>query len=242
MTTMDRYAELLNIHRPALPKTAREHEGMVQLLESLAANEKAQPEEVERFIDLLRTLVLAYEAEAVQIPDATGIDILKHLMEERGLRQTDLVPGLGSKSYVSQLFTGHRSISSTVAAQLARFFQVEAASFLPAQNSNQLTSTELRKVLEREIKRQASATITIEISILPKLFLCPATDIELVLAEMQRAGELELTRYHKPSSSFLPFDAWPSAEEFFDLSEQMGDSVIRIRINSAAAGRRAMHA
>ena len=93
---------------------------MIQLLESLAANEVAQPEEVERFIDLL-TLVLAYEAETVQIPDATGIDILHHLMEEWGLRQTDLVPGLGSKSYVSQLFTGHRSISSAVTAQLARF-------------------------------------------------------------------------------------------------------------------------
>ena len=59
MTTLDRYAELLNIHRPLLPKTAKEHEGMLQLLESLAANEVAQPEEVESFIVLLRTLVLA---------------------------------------------------------------------------------------------------------------------------------------------------------------------------------------
>ena len=99
MTTLDRYAKLLSIHRPLLPKTAKVHEG----------------------IDLLRTLILAYEAETVQIPDATGIDILHHLMEEWGLRQTDLVPGLGSKSYVSQLFTGHRSISSAVTAQLARF-------------------------------------------------------------------------------------------------------------------------
>ena len=63
---------------------------------------------------------------------------------------------------------------------------------MPAQNSNELTSADVRKVLAREIKRQASRTITLEIRILPKLFLCPATDIELVLAE------IELERYHKP--------------------------------------------
>ena len=63
---------------------------------------------------------------------------------------------------------------------------------MPAQNINELTSSDVRKVLAREIKRQASRTITLEIRILPKLFLCPATGIELVLAE------IELKRYHKP--------------------------------------------
>ena len=63
---------------------------------------------------------------------------------------------------------------------------------MPAQNSNELTSADVRKVLAREIKRQASRTITLEIRILPKLLLCPATGIELVLAE------IELKRYHKP--------------------------------------------
>ena len=64
---------------------------------------------------------------------------------------------------------------------------------MPAQNSNELTSSDVRKVLAREIKRQASRTITLEIRILPKLLLCPATGIELVLAE------IELKRYHKPN-------------------------------------------
>ena len=63
---------------------------------------------------------------------------------------------------------------------------------MPAQNSNELTSSDVRKVLAREIKRQASRTITLEIRILPKLLLCPAAGIELVLAE------IELKRYHKP--------------------------------------------
>ena len=97
-------------------------------------------------------------------------------------------------------------------------------------------------MLAREIKRQASRTITLEIRILPKLFLCPATGIELVLAEMQRAGEIELKRYHKPNRSLLPFAEWPSEEAFFDLSEQVGDGVIQIRITATAAGKRVMHA
>ena len=51
-------------------------------------------------------------------------------MEERGLRQVDLVPVLGSKSYISQILSGHRPISKDAAHKLATFFQVSAYSFL----------------------------------------------------------------------------------------------------------------
>jgi antitoxin component HigA of HigAB toxin-antitoxin module len=48
-------------------------------------------------------------------------------MEERGLRRVDLVPILGSKSYVSQIFSGRRPISREAAVKLAEFFRVSAA-------------------------------------------------------------------------------------------------------------------
>jgi antitoxin component HigA of HigAB toxin-antitoxin module len=50
-------------------------------------------------------------------------------MEERGLRQVDLVPILGGKSYVSQILSGHRPISKG-AARLAKFFRVSPLSFV----------------------------------------------------------------------------------------------------------------
>jgi antitoxin component HigA of HigAB toxin-antitoxin module len=44
--------------------------------------------------------------------------VLKFLMAERGLRQVDLVPILGSKSYVSQMVSGHRPIGKEAAGKL----------------------------------------------------------------------------------------------------------------------------
>lgn len=52
------------------------------------------------------------------------------MMEVRGLRPVDLVPLLGSKSYVSQILYGHRPISKPDACKLAEFFQVSAYCFL----------------------------------------------------------------------------------------------------------------
>ena len=55
---------------------------------------------------------------------------MRYLLAERGLRQVDLVPILGSKSYVSQVLSGHRPIGKAAAVKLAEFFRVSAVSFV----------------------------------------------------------------------------------------------------------------
>ena len=74
-------------------------------------------------------LIMQYEQEIQPGPEGSPSGVLKYLMEERGLRQVDLAPILGSKSYVSQILSGHRPIGKDAAAKLARFFHVNARSF-----------------------------------------------------------------------------------------------------------------
>ncbi len=102
---------------------------MTALLETLAANETEQTPAMERFIETLTALVMQYEEEIRPAPDASPGGVLKFLMEERGLRQVDLVPILGSKSYVSQIVSGHRPIGKEAASKLAEFFRVSPRSF-----------------------------------------------------------------------------------------------------------------
>jgi len=51
-------------------------------------------------------------------------------MEQRGLKQADLVPVLGSRAQVSDLVNGKRGISKAQAKKLAEYFGVSAAIFL----------------------------------------------------------------------------------------------------------------
>ena len=125
-----RYAELLVTHQPAKPHNLQELAELTALLETLAANEKKQTPAMERFIETLTALVMQYEDEIEPDPERSPAGVLKYLVEERGLRQIDLVPILGSKSYVSQILSGHRPISKETAYKLAEFFQVSAYSFI----------------------------------------------------------------------------------------------------------------
>ena len=105
------YVELLMAHPPAKPRNRRELAEMTALLESLSANETAQTPAMERFIETLTALILQYEEEIDQ------------------LRQVDLAPILGSKSYVSQILSGRRPVSREGAVKLAEFFGMSAHGF-----------------------------------------------------------------------------------------------------------------
>jgi HTH-type transcriptional regulator/antitoxin HigA len=124
------YLELLVTHQPAKPRNREELAEMTRLLEALAANETPQTPAMERFIETLTALVLQFEEEIQPGPVESPSGVLKYLMEERGVRQMDLVPIVGSKSYVSQILSGHRPISKDAARRLAEFFHVSARSFL----------------------------------------------------------------------------------------------------------------
>ena len=124
------YVELLVAHQPAKPHNRKELAELTTLLETLIANETKQSPAMERFIETLTALIMQYEDEIAPDPERSPAGVLKYMMEERGLRQVDLVPVLGSKSYISQILSGHRPISKDAAHKLAAFFQVSAYSFI----------------------------------------------------------------------------------------------------------------
>jgi HTH-type transcriptional regulator/antitoxin HigA len=55
---------------------------------------------------------------------------LRVLMEDRGIRQRDLIPVFGSSSVVSDVLNGKRSISKAHARKLAEHFHVPASLFI----------------------------------------------------------------------------------------------------------------
>ena len=64
-------------------------------------------------------------------PPRFGPDkMLRHLLAEKGLKRSDLWPVIGSKSRVSEIIAGERSISKSQAKKLAAFFHVPVELFI----------------------------------------------------------------------------------------------------------------
>ena len=83
--------------------------------------------------DLAETLALSiesYEEAHAAFPESCGPEILKSLMEEHGLKQSN-VPEIGSQGVVSEILSGKRELNVHQIAQLAKRFGVSPAVFIP---------------------------------------------------------------------------------------------------------------
>lgn len=82
------------------------------------------------YLDVLSDLVERYEQNQAVLPPVSGGAALRHLMEEHNLRQQALVPLFGSKSIVSEVLNGKRSLALRHIQNLSRYFGVPADVFL----------------------------------------------------------------------------------------------------------------
>jgi HTH-type transcriptional regulator/antitoxin HigA len=91
-------------------------------------------DEAHRLADLAEALALfihSYEEAHAKIPEPTGPDVLKSLMEAHGLTQSDL-PEIGSQGVVSEILSGARELNIRQIRRLAKRFGVSPAVFIPA--------------------------------------------------------------------------------------------------------------
>lgn len=79
--------------------------------------------------DALSVFVEKYEAEHVRIPQAKPSAVLKFLMQQHDLRQSDL-PEIGSQGVVSEVLSDKRVLNARQIKQLAKRFGVSPAVFV----------------------------------------------------------------------------------------------------------------
>jgi HTH-type transcriptional regulator/antitoxin HigA len=74
-------------------------------------------------------LIADYEAQRDTMPEATGVDALKFLMEHQGIKQADL-SDIGSQGVVSEILNGKRALNVRQIKLLAERFTVSPATFI----------------------------------------------------------------------------------------------------------------
>ncbi len=112
-------------------RSSREYDAAVKQLNELVDEIGDNPRDPRyRFIETLSVLIEAYDAEHHALADASGIEVLKYLIEEHDLTQADL-PEIGSQGVVSEVLRGKRELNVRQIQKLAARFHVSPAAFLP---------------------------------------------------------------------------------------------------------------
>ena len=118
-----RYGRLLAKAVPAVIRTVAENERMIEKIEVLMDKGEKRSREEDRLLELMAKLVEDFEATRYSVGTSTPGELLAYMIEQRGLKQADLLPVLGcSKSFMSEMVNGRREISKANAKKLAAFF------------------------------------------------------------------------------------------------------------------------
>ncbi|NGX15102.1 transcriptional regulator [Wenzhouxiangella sp. XN24] len=120
-------------------KTEADYEATLKEIEGLMAVE-AGSSEGDR-LDVLVTLVEAYEREHYPIDFPDPIEALKFRMEQQGLSVEDLVPVIGRKNRVYEVLARKRPLTLRMIEGLHETFSIPAESLLKrsAHRSNHAT-------------------------------------------------------------------------------------------------------
>jgi HTH-type transcriptional regulator/antitoxin HigA len=126
------YGRLLAKAAPCVITTKAEHERAVAAVDALLEKgERNMTPEEDALLDLLTSLIRTYETLAYPVREKSSPgEMVAFLLDQRALKPSALWPVLGSKSRVSEILAGKRSISKEQAKKLADFFHVAVALFI----------------------------------------------------------------------------------------------------------------
>ncbi|NEQ19220.1 MAG: transcriptional regulator [Microcoleus sp. SIO2G3] len=122
------YIELLTSFPPRPITSEQELIATQKVIDSLIDKGELTPDEQD-YLNVLGTLVHEYEEKHKLIPHISGVELLKALIAEFGLRQKDLIPIFKTESIVSEVLSGQRNLTVNHIRQLAEFFHISPAAF-----------------------------------------------------------------------------------------------------------------
>ena len=125
-----RYRRLLSQTMPAVVETEDENSRMLTTVEKLMKKGEDLSAEEEQLLKLLVRLIEDFEQKFYQPTEAEPLEVLHHLMEARGIKQSHLSEVFSSKSIASEVLNGKCGISKIHARALADYFHVPANLFV----------------------------------------------------------------------------------------------------------------
>ncbi|MGI8640807.1 MAG: helix-turn-helix domain-containing protein [Pyrinomonadaceae bacterium] len=133
LVTIDKtkYSALLAKTLPGIIETEEENECALETVNRLMdkGEDNLSPEE-NRLFRLFVRLIEDFEEKAYPMPDVKPHERLKYLLEEKEMKQKDLLPIFNSEGVVSDILNGKRPITLKTARKLADFLNVSVELFV----------------------------------------------------------------------------------------------------------------
>jgi len=120
----DLYLELV-LQFPLRPiRSERELNAAVKMVDSLLDRNDLAPEE-EDYLEVLGDLVEQYESEAHPIAPVSDVEMLRPLIDAKGVSQRDVSKATGiADSTISEVLKGKRSLNRSHIGKLSKYFGV----------------------------------------------------------------------------------------------------------------------
>jgi HTH-type transcriptional regulator/antitoxin HigA len=128
--TKERLLALFTQFPPVAIQTVPQLDAAQAVVDELVGRKRDEAEEL--YLDLLGTLIFAYEQVHVEIPDVSGVHLIRALLTERDLTQRDLVRAgiFATPSVASEVIAGRRALTTDQVRGLASYFRLPADLFL----------------------------------------------------------------------------------------------------------------
>jgi len=125
----DRYLELIRAFPLRPIRSDEQLDQAIEVIDSLLDRGHLGPGEKD-YLDVLSDQVERYEETNVPIPRASDAEILRHLIEAKGVIQAEVAHATGiAESTISEVLSGRRHFNRNHIAKLARYFRVEPGVF-----------------------------------------------------------------------------------------------------------------
>jgi len=126
------YLRLIEQFRPRPIRSAAELDQAIAVVDHLLSRREPLRPEEEDYLEVLSDLIERYEDAQEPIPDVSGADMLRFLIEQRGVSQQRVARETGvANSTISAVLNGRRELTLPHIAKLATYFGTEPAVFLP---------------------------------------------------------------------------------------------------------------
>jgi HTH-type transcriptional regulator/antitoxin HigA len=128
-----RYEAMLTTYAPRPIRSEAEARHVEELMNDVMDRADTLTQDDRDFLLLLGALLAVWEREHVPEPTAPPHEIARALLEERGLKQRDLVgPVFPTDAIASEVLRGKRRLTYDFVQRLAAYFHVSPALFFPS--------------------------------------------------------------------------------------------------------------